>query len=258
MAKDAGCDYVKLQKREVEWCYSPEQLNKQCDSPWGSTVFEKVRGRELDWRQIEIFDAFCESIGIQWISSCFDLKSLNHLHELYPDRPLNKIPSAMALRDEFVLQVAKQGIRTLISTGLLPDDKVIAIADVFDGQRCEYVLNHVVSVYPCPDNRLNLLAIPVLAEVFHHREFCVGIGYSGHETGILPSVIAAQLGAVYIERHITTNRAGYGADQSASLEGAGLNRLVRDIHNLPVILGTGKRELRGDEKNPVTFWKREP
>ena len=67
MAKECGCDFVKLQKREIEWCYSEEQLSQPCESPWGVTVWDKVVGRELTWEQIEEFDRYCHHIDMKWL-----------------------------------------------------------------------------------------------------------------------------------------------------------------------------------------------
>lgn len=251
----AGCDYVKLQKRDVEWCYTPEQLAQPCDSPWGETIEDKVCGRELDWDAVEFLDRHCSSLDIGWSASCFDLNSLSELEGLFPQRPFNKVASAMALHQLFLREVARYGRLTLLSTGLLTDEGISRAAQVFENARCPYVIMHTTALYPAPLERLNLSVISILQEVFHEAEHCMGIGYSGHEVGVLPSVVAAGLGATWIERHFTLDRSMYGADQSASLEPAGLERLVRDIRSLPVIRGDGNRVLHGDEKNPVTYFR---
>jgi N-acetylneuraminate synthase len=257
IAKSTGCDYVKLQKREVELCYAPDELHRPCRSRWGDTIKEKLVGRELSWGQVQEFAEHCERIRIGWSSSCFDLRSLAELEKRFPSRPFNKIPSAMAIHERFLEAVAMYGRTTLISTGLCTDDQVMRAADIFDSKSCDYVLNHCVALYPCPADRLNLRVIPAMMEVFSRRNHCVGIGYSGHETGVLPAVIAAQLGATWIERHVTYDRAADGSDHAASLEPHGLHLLVRDLRTLDVILGTGRRELRGDEKVPVKHFTEE-
>lgn len=255
MAKECGCDFVKLQKREIDWCYSDEQLRAHCESQWGTTVEDKVRGRELSWDEIEEFDQHCKSIDMQWICSCFDLKSLRYLAANFPHLPLMKVPSALAMRTQYLVEVAEYKKRTLISAGLLTNEQLQGAADLFDARECEYILNHCQALYPCPQERINMAVLPIMRHFYHERPFCMGIGYSGHETGVLPSVVAALLGALYVERHITLDRALQGSDHAASLEKQGLARLVRDIRDLDVIMGSATRELHGDEKNPVTYWR---
>ncbi len=259
-AKLSGADYVKIQKREIDYCYSPEQLETPCESPWGTTVRDKVEGRELSWEQLDEFDGFCVKNEIAWFASAFDLMSLSNLNQQYSKMPFNKIPSALAVRPEYVDAVVKYRRPTLISTGLCKDiAEICEIAEKFERGKCRYIINHCVALYPCPSDRLNLKLITRLQTTIKSRSFgwCHGVGYSGHEVGLLPSVIAARMGATHIERHFTLDRSMYGADQAASVEPQGFRRLVRDIRELDVIMGDGVKALVGDEKNPVTFW-REP
>lgn len=255
-AKLAGADYVKIQKREIDYCYSPKQLAEACDSPWGTTIRDKVKGRELSWEQLSEFDEYCVKNEIAWFASAFDLFSLHKLNADYPDMSFNKVPSAMAVNTEYLVEVAKLKRSTLISTGLCCDlAEVREVSDIFESQKCIYFINHCVALYPCPPERLNLKLITQYTVEFSSRPWCRGIGYSGHEVGLLPSVIAAHLGAVFIERHFTLDRSMYGADQAASVEPQGFRRLVRDIRELDAIMGDGLKRLHGDEKNPVTFWR---
>lgn len=256
MAKECGVDAVKLQLRDIESCYSEEDLARTCDSPWGSTIGDKVRGRELSWGDIDTFNIHCRNLNLAWFASCFDLISLRNLHDKFPKRPFNKVPSGMAIpeRSSFLEEVAKQKLITLISTGLCGSiEDVHCIAKIFEVACCPYVINHCVALYPCPDNRLNLNLIETYKKEFHNMNWphCRGIGYSGHERGIMPSSIAASLGAKFVERHITLDRSMYGADQAASLEAAGLRRLVRDVKLIDHILGSRIKALVGDEKQPV-------
>ena len=257
MALDCGCDFVKIQKREIDWCYSEDQLAQPCESPWGTTIRDKVVGRELSWEQIEEFDRYCMNIGIPWFASCFDLKSQRDLHERYPNRTFNKIASCMADKDEFLTLLADQQMPVIISPGLIDNARLKTITDLFTEHKCMYVVNHCVSLYPCPPERLNILAVDSLLEQYSNDLCCMGVGYSGHEVGLLPTVIAASRGAMFVERHITLDRTMYGSDQAASVEKQGLERMVRDIRSLEDIMGAKERKLFGDEKNPVTFWRNE-
>ena len=98
------------------------------------------------------------------------------------------------------------------------------------------VLYHCTSTYPSNADEMNLRVIETLKQ-----EFNCPIGYSGHERGVTPSVLAAALGANSVERHITTDRTNWGSDQAASLEMAGLYHMVRDIRQVPLLLGDGKK-----------------
>lgn len=269
VARDAGCDYVKLQKRNPEWCYSPEELARPCESPWGTTVGDKVRARELSWDDVHEFDKHCRAIGIKWFASCFDLHSLRKLHEYFPDRDWNKVAGCMVFFPEFLAEVAAQGKPTMISCAFLEtpsgsSNRMTETATTFERAGCAYVLMHCQPIYPCDPERLNLNVVRDLplwkarGELsFPSPLHCLGIGYSGHESGVMPSVVAAVLGARWIERHITIDRTMYGADQAASLEPDGLRRLVRDLRSLETIMGNGEHRLRGDEKRPVTFFRKE-
>jgi N-acetylneuraminate synthase len=98
------------------------------------------------------------------------------------------------------------------------------------------VLLHCTSTYPARPHELNLKCIQTLRE-----RYGLLVGYSGHEVGLYPSALAVGLGACVIERHITLDRAMWGSDQAASIEPQGLQRLIRDIRETPVVMGTGEK-----------------
>jgi N-acetylneuraminate synthase len=113
-------------------------------------------------------------------------------------------------------------------------DRAVAI---FKKHDCPVILMHTVSVYPCAEELLNLRAIQTLKE-----RYGLPVGYSGHESTVAPSLVAAVLGAVAIERHITLDRAMYGSDQAASLAPRGLHELVSEIRRYPLMLGDGVKQ----------------
>lgn len=260
-AKDSGADYVKIQKRTISWCYTPEELAQPCVSPWGNTIKDKVEGRELSYPQIKEFSKFCKEHKIKWGFSCFDRKSFMTMHYYFEDdTDFYKIPSAMAImeRRSYLEQVARTKKFTIISLGLCKNKVEVAqIATIFEDCECPYVLNHCVAKYPCPLNRLNLGQIKWLESFQKSRFYMEGVGYSGHEVGVLPAVIAASMGAIIIERHFTLDRSMYGADQASSMEPQGFARMVRDIDSLVEIIGSSERWLYGDEKNPIKFFRDE-
>jgi N-acetylneuraminate synthase len=129
-------------------------------------------------------------------------------------------------------------------------DKAVQI---FKAKNCPIILMHTVSTYPAKNEELNLLMISTLKKRFED----IPIGYSGHESNVSPSIHAAVLGAVAIERHITLDRSMYGTDQSASLERRGLEKLVSEIRRIPIVLGDGvkrfdEREQKVAEKLRIT------
>lgn len=258
-AHEAGADYVKIQKRDIDLCYSEKELRASCESPWGSTVEDKVRGRELSWDDVSRFDEYCKKHGIKWFASAFDRRSLEELNIRFPDMPYNKIPSAMAKWRDFVRQAAEYKKPLLISTGLCASMfDVMEIATIPQEVGCDFVLNHCIAVYPAPIERLNLRVIENFIHTFGASwSRCLGVGYSGHEVGLMPSVVAVVLGARWVERHFTLDRSWYGADQAASVEPQGFSRLVRDIRQVETILGDGYLRLYGDEKIPVRFENQE-
>jgi len=267
MAQEAGCDHVKLQLRNAEFAYSSEELAASCVSPWGTTVEAKVVGRELSWQDVDFFNAHCREIGIGWFASCFDLQSLRDLHARYPTRPYNKVPSVLATRREYLEAVAFQGLPALISTGHFASiaEAVDLVCGVSSRFNCIFGLLHTTALYPAPVNRLNLRRMAALdraaraymAEEGRDASLYLGVGYSGHETGVSTSVVAAALGARWVERHVTLDRASYGADQAASLEPEGVRRLVRDIRAVGDALGESDPALVGDEKYPVRYFREE-
>lgn len=258
MVKEAhrcGADVVKFQKRDVDTCYTQEELQAPCKSPWGKTVEAKVRGRELSWSFFYRLTGLCEDLDIGWSCSAFDLSTLKRLEREHgEDIDFHKVPSCMARHGTFLKEVASYKRLTLVSVGLAKDlDEVMRVASVFEAAACPYVLNVTTAVYPTPVNRVNLNRIETLQALKSHglSDLCVGVGYSGHEVGVLPSVIAAHMGSIFVERHFTMDRSWYGADQAASLEPHGLELLCRDIKMLGSLGGAKDIALWGDEKNPV-------
>lgn len=245
-SKEAGFDAVKFQKREISIVYSDEELNKPRESPWGTTQREQKMGLEFSLKQYEELDSFCKTIGIDWFVSCWDEVSQVKM-KVFKTR-YNKVASAMATNIEFLKLVSSERKPTFLSTGMCTYSEIDRAIDIFKANDCPITLMHTVSDYPCVEEDLNLRCINTLAE----RYKCP-VGYSGHETGVSPSIFAAMLGATCIERHVTIDRSMYGSDQSASLEMAGMRQLVSTIRKIPHCLGDGVKRIT--EKELVTASK---
>jgi N-acetylneuraminate synthase len=242
MAKAAGCDAVKFQKRSVYICYTEEFLKQPRESPWGKTQLDQKMGLEFSYDHYAEIEMYCDEVGIDWFASAWDIPSLVFLQKF--NMKHNKIASAMLTNTEFVKRVAEEKKHTFISTGMSTAWEVWRTVNEFAVSGCPHTVMHCTSAYPCPDNLCHLRTIQRLKDTR-----CRNVGYSGHESSPLPSVLAVAMGAVAIERHITLDRAMYGSDQAASLEKRGLELMVKDCRRVGSILGSVKSTILDEERD---------
>jgi len=238
MAVFAGCDAVKFQKRTIELVYTPEELAKERESPFGTTNGDLKRGLEFGEKEYQEIDRYCKERGIIWFASPWDVRSVDFLEKF--NVPCYKIASPCLTDDELLKYVKSKGKPIILSTGMSTEEEIKRAVKIL-GEKNLVVL-HCTSTYPSKLEELNLKVINWLK-----KEFNCPVGYSGHETGIVEPVMAVVLGACVVEKHITLDRAMWGSDHAASLEPNGLNRLVRDIRNLPVCLGNGEKRVYDSE-----------
>jgi len=244
MSKECGCNAVKFQKRTIEKVYSKEALDALRESPWGETNRDQKMGLEFNKKEYDEINSYCRNENIEWFASAWDVDSQIFLKNY--DLKYNKIASAMLTHNELLNMVAKEQKYTFISTGMSTLEQVENAVKIFRDLECPFELMHTNSTYPMKLEEANLKCIETL-----HKKFDCKVGYSGHEsTSYLLCVAAVMLGATSIERHITLDRSMYGSDQSVSLEKAGLERLVRDIRRLNLILGDGIKRV-WDSEIPV-------
>ena len=244
LAKSAGCDAVKFQKRTVEKVYSKSVLDLPRESPWGKTTRDQKLGLEFEKKEYDEINQHCLLYGIDWFASAWDIDSQLFLKQY--NSKFNKVASAMLTNLELAEIIADERKKTFISTGMSNMDQIKQIVEIFRKKSCPFELMHSNSSYPMKLEEANLKCITSLK-----KEFGCDVGYSGHETtSYIVCVAAVMLGATSIERHITLDRSMYGSDQSTSLEKAGLVRLVRDIRRLDFILGDGVKRI-WDSEIPV-------
>ncbi len=234
VAVEAGCDAVKFQKRTIELVYTPEELAKPRENPFGPTNGDLKRGLEFGEKEYAEIDKYCKEKGILWFASPWDIKSVEFLEKF--NVPCHKIASALLTDDELLKKVKATGKPIILSTGMSTEEQIRHAVDIIGEDNL--ILLHCTSTYPCLDEELNLKVIHWLKD-----NFSSPVGYSGHEVGVYSSLVAVLLGAQIIERHITLDRAMFGSDQSASLEPQGLQRLVRGIKSTPTWLGDGKKKV---------------
>jgi N-acetylneuraminate synthase len=236
-AKQAGCSVVKFQKRTVDRVYTPEQLDKPRESPWGTTTRQQKEGLEFgesDYRQI---DAYCNYKITRWFASPWDVDSVAFLAHLDPPFARTasaiKIPSALITDFELLAAIRQSDIPVIMSTGMSTAEEIDKAVDFF-GDQLEYILA-CTSTYPTRAEEMNLRYIETLKKQYPHKR----IGFSNHSPGIIFCLAAAALGAEMIEFHLTLDRAMYGSDQAASIEPTGARRLVRDVRAIEAAMGDG-------------------
>lgn len=232
IAITTGCDAVKFQKRTVDIVYSQEELAKERKSVFGNTNGDLKRGLEFGEAEYREIDKYCKEKGIMWFASCWDEQAVDFIDKF--DVPCYKIASASLTDDNLLKYTKSKGKPILLSTGMSTLEEIRHAVEVLG--KDNLIIYHCTSTYPSNADEMNLLAIEELK-----KEFDCPIGYSGHERGVTPSVLAVALGACSVERHITVDRTNWGSDQAASLEMAGLYHMVRDIRQVPSLLGDGKK-----------------
>jgi N-acetylneuraminate synthase len=242
-AKRTGCDAVKLQKRTPEICVPKDQWEKRRETPWGEMSYIDYKRRiEFGRADYEEIDAHCKKLGLDWTASCWDIPSVEFIDRFNP--PFYKMASASLTDLDLLGAVKRTGKPIMISTGMSTIEEIDAAVE-FLGEE-GLMIAHSTSAYPCDPTQLNLNMIPRLQERFPKAI----IGYSGHETGLTTTVAAVTLGATFVERHFTLDRAMWGTDHAASVEPVGMERLVRDIRTVETGLGDGVKRVYDSELEP--------
>jgi N-acetylneuraminate synthase len=222
LAKVAGCNYVKIQKRNPDKCVPEHQKNLIRDTPWGKITYLEYKYK-IEFTEEQIIDLidYSNSIGITFFASVWDTDSVDIMAKY---TTIGKIPSAL-ITDIDLCTYARSKFETLIiSTGMSNEDEILACIHACNPD----VIMHTNSTYPCPVEDLNLNYITYLKTLYPHKQ----IGYSGHEFGLVTTFGAVAIGAQWIERHITLDRNMWGSDQLSSIEPSGLIKLVKGIRDL--------------------------
>lgn len=245
----AGCDAVKFQKRTPELCVPKDQWDIERDTPWGRITYIDYRHKvEFGFNEYEQIDDYCRRKGIDWFASPWDEEAVSFLEAFRP--MMYKLASA-SLTDTSLLNKIKSTHRPLmLSTGMSTIDEVKSAVSLVGTDNL--LLAQSTSTYPCKLEELNLNVIKTYKEMFPD----VPIGYSGHETGLAPTLAAVALGATFVERHITLDRAMWGTDQAASVEIIGLQRLVKDIRDIEKSLGDGIKKVYNSELGSIKKLRR--
>lgn len=240
VAKKAGCDAVKFQKRTPEISTPKNQWDLVRETPWGQMKYIDYRYKvEFSESEYEELDRYAKEIGIYWFASCWDVQAVKDMEKF--EFPIFKIASASLTDFEMIDEVLKTEKSIILSTGMSTIQEIEkTISKIGDN---ELAILHATSTYPCPPDELNLNVIKTYLDKFPENI----IGYSGHESGLVTSAVAVSFGAKIIERHITLDRSMWGTDQSASIEPQGFEKLVKYIRTVEDALGDGNKTVYDSE-----------
>ncbi len=206
------------------------------------TYIDYRRKVEFGVEEYAEIDRYCLENDILWTASCWDVEAVDFMEQFNP--PFYKAASASLTDIELLVKMRETGRPLIISTGMSTFEEIVDAVDAVGIKNL--LIAHATSTYPCKLDELNLRCINTLQKLFP----TVPIGYSGHETGLAPTWAAVSLGACFVERHITLDRAMWGTDQAASIEPGGLERLVENIRDIERSLGDGIKQ-RYDSEIPV-------
>lgn len=236
----SGCDAVKFQKRTPELCVPKDQWEIERDTPWGRMTYIKYRHRmEFTEEQFAEIVDYANQKGIHWFASCWDEEAVDFIEKFDP--PLYKLASASITDLNLLKKHHELNKPMMMSSGMSTIEEIESGVETVGTK--DLLLAHSTSTYPCKLDELNINMIRTLRDKYPG----VPIGYSGHETGLAPSWAAVAIGASFVERHITLDRAMWGTDQAASVEVGGFMKLVSNIRDIEKALGDGVKKVYESE-----------
>lgn len=244
----AKASAVKFQKRTPEICVPKDQWDVMRDTPWGRISYiDYKRKTEFGYAEYATIDQYCKKQGIDWFVSAWDVEAVDFMERF--DTPLYKLASASLTDFPLITRILQTRKPLMLSTGMSTTREIEAAVNLvkaFD-ENYPLLIAHSTSAYPCKPEELNLKMIQTLSSNYPD----VPVGYSGHETGLATTVAAVSLGATFVERHFTLDRAMWGSDHAASVEPQGFQRLVRDIRDVETATGDGIKKVYESELGPM-------
>ena len=250
VAKRAGADCVKFQTfvtEEIISKYAEMAEYQKKNTGKEESQFEMVKRLELSFDEFRKINEYCDRVGIQFLSTPFDLKSVDFLNEL--GVPFFKIPSGEITNYPYLIKIAHTGKPVVMSTGMCEPDEILAAINVLEKNGSgEITLLHCNTEYPTPLKDVNLYAMRTMKKMFGKK-----VGYSDHTKGIEVPVAAVALGACVIEKHFTLDKNMPGPDHKASLEPDELGRMVKNIRNIEIALGDGVKRVSESERKNIAI-----
>lgn len=246
-AKVAGVDCIKFQtfKSENLVSHTAKKAEYQKVTTGDSSQQDMLKRLELSFDEFLAVKAYCDKVGICFLSSPFDIESIDFLNSI--DIPFWKIPSGEITNLPYLLVLAKTGKPVVMSTGMCEMNEISAAIKVLKENGTKDIkLLHCNTEYPTPYEDVNLKAILTMREAYG-----LEVGYSDHTKGIELPVAAVALGATVIEKHFTLNKDMEGPDHKASLEPDELTAMVQSIRHIEKALGTGEKKPSPSEKKNI-------
>jgi sialic acid synthase SpsE len=243
-AKDSGADYVKFQKRNPDVCVPEAQKSKMRSTPWGDMTYLEYKHRiEFGLKEYEVIDDYCKSIDIGWFVSVWDTSSVRYMEHF--NNGLVKVPSAKA-DDLELIQLCKDTFdHVIVSTGMCTQQQIFNILDLYSDstEKNDLSIFHTVSAYPVQTDSLRMDTITWL------KSFGFSVGFSSHETSLLPASASVFKGVDWIERHFTFDKDMWGTDQKASSDPKEMQLLVSNVRVLEKALGVREGVLECEKEN---------
>ncbi|MEG1699019.1 MAG: N-acetylneuraminate synthase [Oscillospiraceae bacterium] len=243
-AKNAGADIVKYQTAVPELVistFAEKAEYQKAQTGSAESQLDMVRRIHFGFAEHRELRDYCKEIGIEYLSTPFDLKSLDFLETL--DMRFYKIPSGEITNLPYLEKIAALKKPVVLSTGMSTISEIEdAVAVLENGGASDITLLHCNTEYPTPYKDVNLTAMLDLSQ-----HFGVPVGYSDHTLGIEADIAAVALGACVIEKHFTLDKTMEGPDHKASLEPKELAEMVRAIRHTEEMLGDGKKAVSDSE-----------
>lgn len=240
-AAEAGADYIKFQTFKTKSLVSKNALKADYQikntEQGDNTQFEMLKRLELSEDSHYLLKEFCEANYIKFLSTGFDLGSLQFLNDFGID--VFKIPSGEITNLPYIRKIAEFKKPVILSTGMADMEEVEDAFNVLISKgvhKGNITILHCNTEYPTPMEDVNLNAMLTIKE-----KLGVKVGYSDHTLGIEVPIAAVALGATIIEKHFTLNRMMEGPDHKASLEPNELKSMIQSIRNIEIALGDGKK-----------------
>lgn len=256
-AKKAGADYVKFQTAVPELViseFAPQAEYQKENTGIEESQLDMCRKIHLPLSDYKLLKDYCDEVGIGFMSTPFDLTSIELLADLGQD--YFKVPSGEITNLPYLRKIAEKGIPVILSTGMSTIGEIEEAIEILTGQhsttpkgfkptlkRSDITVLHCNTQYPTPYHDVNLRAMLTIK-----NELGVNVGFSDHSLGIEVPIAAAALGAKVIEKHFTLSRSMEGPDHKASLEPDELKAMVEGIRHVEEALGDGRKQVTDSER----------